>query len=160
MRIGALALGLALSLAAADARAEGLVILPVKFLDTSQEKTDQAAAHAARAAAMATGLGADLDASYDSVTLVPPAAVAEGCASETPECLVGLARAHGADQALFVVIHKSSTLIMQIFAQLLDVKAKEVVIRRELSFRGDTDESWRHAEVFLARQLSEAMPAR
>lgn len=140
----------------AGAQAATLAIFPVKLLYTAQEVRDQREAHAARIVAMDENLRAALAApgGFETVTLITPLDVAEGCASETPECLVGLARARGADLAVFAVVHKSSSLIMQLFAQVVDVNDEKVVARRELSFRGDTDESWRRAGAFLARDLS------
>ena len=148
--------GALLAAAGAGAQAATLAILPVKPLDTAGEVRDQRAAHAARIVALDETLRAALAApgGFAAVTLITPREVAEGCASETPECLVGLARARGADLAVFAVVHKSSSLIMQLFAQVVDVAEEKVVARRELSFRGDTDESWRRAGAFLARELS------
>jgi hypothetical protein len=139
------------------AQAATLAILPVKLLDTAREVRDQREAHAARITAMDQTLGAALAApgAFETVTLITAQDVARGCASETPECLIGLARARDADRALFAVVHKSSSLILQLFAQVLDVESEKVVSRRELSFRGDTDESWRRAGAFLAREVSE-----
>jgi hypothetical protein len=35
------------------------------------------------------------------------------------------------------------------------VKARKVVFDRYISFRGDNDAAWRHAEAFLVRQILE-----
>jgi Protein of unknown function (DUF2380) len=49
--------------------------------------------------------------------------------------------------------HKMSTLIQQAKFDVIDVKARKVVFDRYISFRGDNDAAWRHAESFLARQI-------
>jgi hypothetical protein len=153
---GLLMVGVLLVSASGGAQATTLAILPVKLLDTSYEVRDQRDAHAARLATMDENLRDALavPGGFQTVTLITTQDVAEGCVPETPECLVKLARAQGADRALFAVVHKSSSLIMQLFAQVVDVDTEKVVARQELSFRGDTDESWHRAGAFLARELS------
>ena len=137
------------------AAADVLALLPVKFLDTSGETADQDAAHQARLADFGTTLADELAAGQDGSTVarMDAAIVAAACTPETPECLVGLARDHGADRALFVVVLKTSTLIMQGFATVIDTTAETVTAQRDLSFRGDSDDSWTRAARFLARDL-------
>jgi hypothetical protein len=130
--------------------AEGLYVLPVKLLDTSKEALDQSEAHARRQRAFAESLAADLNG-----TLVSPEEVAAACPRETPACLMDLLAAKSADRGLFIVVQKSSTLILQIFTDLMDVKAQKLIAHRELNFRGDNDEGWRRAARFLGRQLRE-----
>lgn len=142
-----LMLALALLLPGA-ALAEGLLIAPVKLLDTSHEARDQSAEHARRQALLADVLAGELQAS-----LLPADAVAGACPRETADCLVTLMQDRGAERGLFIVVQKSSTLILQIFASVVDLRAGKLVTHRELNFRGDNDESWRRAGVFLARQL-------
>ncbi|WP_018001249.1 DUF2380 domain-containing protein [Paracoccus sp. N5] len=139
---------LALALLPGMAQAEALLIAPVKLLDTSHEARDQAADHARRQALLAEVLAAEMSAS-----LLPAAAVAEACPQETADCLVTLMRERGADRGLFIVVQKASTLILQVFASLVDLEAGKLITHEELNFRGDNDESWRRAGVFLARQL-------
>lgn len=154
---GPLMAGMLLLAGSAGAEAASLVLLPVKLLDTSQETRDQRDAHATRLAALGTDLRDALAASgsFAAVMEITPGEIAADCARETPECLVGLARSRGADRALFAVVHKSSSLIMQLFVQVVDLEAEKVVARQELNFRGDTDESWRRAGAFLVHELSE-----
>lgn len=125
---------------------QGLQILPVKLLDTSHEARDQSRDHASRLVLMADTLGQELAAGQ-----VGPAEVSAACPRETQECLLGLLRQRGADKGLFVVVQKSSTLILQVFATLVDVQGERVIAHRELNFRGDNDEAWRRAGRFLAR---------
>lgn len=146
------ALALALAVPAGAAMAETLAVMPVKFLDTSQEVRDQRAEHARRLDMVGTALAADLDGvgPYTATILVPADAVAAACPRETATCLVEVARGAGADHALFTVVQKSSTLIMQVFAHVVDVRDDALVVSRDLNFRGDTDESWMKMEAFLA----------
>ncbi len=139
---------LALLLLPLPAMAEGLAILPVKLLDTSQEARDQKADHARRLALLAAELAAKMPG-----TLVASDAVAAACPQESAECLVGMLQGQGAEQGLFVVVQKSSTLILQVFANLVDVGTGRLILHRELNFRGDNDEAWRRAGGFLAGQL-------
>lgn len=56
-------------------------------------------------------------------------------------------------------VHKTSTLVQWAKVQAIDVDAERVVLDKLLTFRGDTDEAWDHAEVFLARELTTLGPA-
>ena len=146
MRLMVIGLGLILATAvpAAD-----LALFPLKFLDTSHEAADQSADHARRLALMEESLAEALP----GTLRVEPGTIASGCAPETADCLLGIARAAGAREALFVVVHKSSTLIMQVFATRADAETGSVIASPTLNFRGDTDESWQRAGRFLADQL-------
>jgi hypothetical protein len=44
-------------------------------------------------------------------------------------------------------------LVQWATVRLVDVRADKLVIDRLLSFRGDNDEAWQHAEAFLAADL-------
>ena len=66
---------------------------------------------------------------------------------------MAMLRKDEADQGLFIVVQKSSTLILQAFASLVDVPTGRLVLHKELSFRGDNDEAWRRAGHFMAAQL-------
>jgi hypothetical protein len=153
LRSGILVAGL---LCAAAARGETLAVMPVKLLDTSHEAKDQSADHARRIASVADGLAADMQGPgrYAATVLVTPEAVDAACPRETAACLIGAARDAGADDALFVVVQKSSTLIMQVFVHLIDVETNALLVARDLNFRGDNDEAWRKMEGFLARTLA------
>jgi hypothetical protein len=147
---------------ATGARAETLAVMPVKLLDTSQEQRDQSAEHARRLDMVGAALAADMKGAgpYTDTVRVLPERVAASCPEETAECLLDLAGSAGADQALFAVVQKSSTLIMQVFVHLVDVRDSALVASRDLNFRGDTDESWMRMESFLAHTLAEAAVSR
>ena len=126
-------------------------ILPVKLLDTSHEAKDQAPDHVRRLDLLADVLAEELPG-----ILLGREAVAQACPRETTDCLMALLRQDGAERGLFIVVQKSSTLILQIFASLVEVESGRLITHEELNFRGDNDESWRRAGQFLARQLRDA----
>jgi hypothetical protein len=130
------------------AMAEGLAVFPVKLLDTSQEAADQRESHERRLLLLRQVLGTELD---DSI-MIDPAAL-QSCAPQTVDCLMSVAARQGADRALFIVAQKTSTLILQLFANLADVESQSLITSHNLNFRGDNDEAWRRAGIFLARQL-------
>jgi hypothetical protein len=69
------------------------------------------------------------------------------------------AKRAGADLVLLGGIHKMSTLVQWMKAELVDVQTGRVVLDRLITFRGDTDESWSHAEKFLTRQIEDGQLA-
>jgi hypothetical protein len=160
MRKAILAATLAALPAASPAAAETIAVMPVKLLDTSQEVRDQSADHARRLDMVTAALAADLAGAgpYTDTIRVEAGTIAAACPRETAACLIGVARDAGADQALFTVVQKSSTLIMQVFAHVVDVRDNGLVVSRDLNFRGDTDESWMKMEGFLAHTIADGAP--
>ncbi|MDN3711590.1 DUF2380 domain-containing protein [Paracoccus cavernae] len=148
---------LALALFPVAAKAESLALMPVKFFDTSHEAKDQREDHQRRVDLMSAELARVLAPEVSRVSSLTPRDVATACTPETVPCLITLAKGTGSDLALFVVVHKSSTLIMQIFVQLVDLDAETTRFDRNLSFRGDTDESWIKAAGFLGRSLEDEL---
>ncbi|WP_265501323.1 DUF2380 domain-containing protein [Paracoccus beibuensis] len=138
-------------LAASPAMAEGVAIFPPKLLDTSHEARDQSADHQRRLDLLAGILSESLTPSV----IIRSGQVASACSPETTGCLLALARDSQADRSLFVVVQKTSTLIMQIFTTLVDTSSGELIASPSLNFRGDTDEAWRRAGRFLARDLKD-----
>ena len=138
----------ALALAPMPLMAQDLAIPPVKMLDTSREARDQQADHTRRMALMEGILAQEL-----AGQLVSRQDIAAACPRETTECLVSALRERGAERGLFIVVQKTSTLILQAFASLVDLQAEKLVTHTELSFRGDNDEAWEKAAHFLAGKL-------
>lgn len=126
-------------------------VLPVKLLDTSREVRDQQEDHRRRLDLLAETIATEMG----NASLIGMDRVA-GCAPETTDCLLALARDDGDDRALFIVAQKTSTLILRLFANLVDAQSGELVVSRDLNFRGDNDDSWRRAGRFLARQMRDA----
>lgn len=107
------------------------------YSDTSGEPTDQTAAHARRLAAFMAALRRDVGAD-PRYRLVPSAQ----------------------DGAVFKVIggiQKTSTLVQWAKVAVIDIGAKTVVMDRLYSFRGDSDEAWHRAEMFLSREILAAL---
>lgn len=156
--VGALALHLmTLGLCQADvaeAQPVRLAVLPIKLLDTSGEPTDQSKQHAERMQRLAEDLASDLTRSgrYQA-TLLPAELLLKDCPTGDAQCLLRASRAQGAELVLVGVVHKSSTLILQLWARLVDARTGRDVFSRDLNFRGDTDEAWRRAEAFLIGQI-------
>ncbi|MTH77479.1 DUF2380 domain-containing protein [Paracoccus aestuariivivens] len=123
-------------------------MLPIKLLDTSHETKDQEQDHIRRLDMMADVLASEL-----SGEILGRDAVASACPRETTACLVGMLRDKGAERGLFIIVQKTSTLILQVFASVIDVGSEKLVNHKELNFRGDNDEAYRRAALFLARQL-------
>lgn len=139
---------LALALLPMPLVAQDLAIAPVKMLDTSREVRDQRSDHDRRVALMETILADEL-----SGTLISREEIAAACPRETTECLVAALRGRGAERGLFIVVQKTSTLILQAFASLVDLEGERLVTHTELSFRGDNDEAWEKAAYFLSGKL-------
>ena len=152
------ALALVATLGAAPVRAEMLAVMPAKMLDTSQEATDQRADHERRLARLTEALASDLGGAgpYTGTIAVTADTIAAACPRETATCLIDVARDAGGDHALFVVVQKSSSLILQTFAHVVDLRTNALVVSRDLTFRGDNDEAWTKMEAFLARTLASA----
>ncbi|CAX17134.1 protein of unknown function (plasmid) [Methylorubrum extorquens DM4] len=142
----------------AERRPIPLSVLPLKLLDTSNEPTDQSAQHAARLARMADSLAIDLTRSgLFQATAVSADHLLRSCPSGEAECLLRAAREEGAELIFVGVVHKSSTLILQLWARLVDARTGRDVLARDLNFRGDTDEAWQRAETFLVAQIRDAV---
>lgn len=152
------AAGLWLPLAAPLQAAETRTIAVVDFdySDTSGEPRNQKAEHEKRLADFNRSLRADLERSgvYRVVTLD---CGAEPCSVKRllPEELFDATRKAGARLVLFGGIHKMSTLVQWARMQIVDVEKNVVLDDRHLSFRGDSDESWKRAETFIVKQMSE-----
>jgi hypothetical protein len=152
--IGATALLLATLGTSPAHAAEALVILPIKLLDTSGEPADQASQHAERLVRLADSLAADLSRTgLYRATVLPADRLRQSCPSEDIPCLLKAAQARGAELLFVGVVHKSSTLILQLWARVVDARTGRDLFARDLNFRGDTDEAWQRAEAFLISQI-------
>jgi hypothetical protein len=160
-RLGFGAIGLAwvwLSLAPAlgqsQTAAPTLAVGTLDYVDTSGELRNQAADHARRVKAFADSLRADLATSgkFRIASLNCPASQCSAGTSDPAE-LIAKAKEAGATYLLIGGIHKMSTLIQWAKFDILDVNTTHVVFSRLLTFRGDDDAAWKHAESFLDREI-------
>ncbi|MGY4504269.1 hypothetical protein ACVWYH_008226 [Bradyrhizobium sp. GM24.11] len=113
--------------------AVGIAMDDFSYTDTSAEPTNQTAAHERRLSAFMAALRRDIGADR-RYRLVPSAQ----------------------DGAAFKVIggiQKTSTLVQWAKVAVIDVGAKKVVMDKLYTFRGDNDESWQRAEIFVSREI-------
>jgi hypothetical protein len=124
------------------------------FTDSSGEAVDQQQAHAARLLRLKADLEAGLGQSgkYRVILLSCPTQTCGASDAEAAE-LARQAKEAGAELLLIGGIHKMSTLIMWMKADVLDVNNDKQVFDRLLTFRGDNDEALDHAKDFLLHQL-------
>jgi hypothetical protein len=152
---------------AAGARAQTIAIAGFDYTDTSGEVRDQSREHAGRLADFLRTLQAGLT----GPGLAGPGLAGPGLANEgsnalilgcapsctakdtAPEVLLASAREVGATRLVYGGIHKVSTLIQEAIVQMVDIEQNRLVLDRRISFRGDTDDAWRHAAAFAAASL-------
>jgi hypothetical protein len=109
------------------------------YTDTSAEPIDQSAAHQRRLQAFMVALRRDI-AADPRYRLAP--SVQEGAAFK----VIG-------------GIQKISTLVQWAKVAVIDVGAKKIVMDKLYTFRGDNDESWERAEIFMSREIIAALAA-
>ena len=141
-----------------QSRAQGevpvLAVAEIQYIDTSGEVIDQTADHFRRLREFEASLRADLAASgkmRSAVLDCPPNACSVG--DVDADELLGKAQAAGAGFLLIASVHKMSTLVQWARFDLVDVKTRNIVFNRLVTFRGDNDEAWRRAESFIAREI-------
>ncbi len=137
-----------------------VLILPIAFADTSGEVGDQSDLHRHRLDLMGAELAASLSADgRQRAELVNQADLDLNCPHSDSTCILALAQRRGAGRLLVAEASKTSTLILNVNARLIDVSTNRRVAARFVSFRGDTDEAWRRTARFLAQQISQAASA-
>jgi hypothetical protein len=141
-----------------QSRAQGeapvLAVAEIQYVDTSGEVIDQSAEHFRRLREFEASLRTDLAASGKARTVAidcPPNACSIG--DIDADQLLGKAQAAGAGYLLISSFHKMSTLVQWAKFDLVEVKTRNVVFNRLVTFRGDNDKAWRHAETFIVRQI-------
>jgi hypothetical protein len=137
------------------AQGAAIAVIDFDYVDTSGEARDQRGEHEARLAAFMLALKGDL-AQRGSFRLVTPACAPDPCslAGSTVTSLLAAAREAGADILLIGGVHKMSTLVQWAKIEAIDAKAERVMFDRLFTFRGDTDDAWRRAEVFIVDEIA------
>jgi hypothetical protein len=138
----------------AQGEAPILAVAEIQYSDTSGEVIDQSADHFRRLREFEASLRSDLAASgkVRNVALdCPPNACSAG--DIDIDQLLGKAQAAGAGYLLVSSFHKVSTLVQWAKVDIIDVKARRVAFNRLVTFRGDNDAAWRHAESFIVREI-------
>jgi hypothetical protein len=75
-------------------------------------------------------------------------------AGSTVNDLLAAAREAGADILLIGGVHKMSTLVQWAKIEAIDPKTEGILFDRLFTFRGDTDDAWRRAEVFIVGEIT------
>jgi hypothetical protein len=129
------------------------------YVDTSGEPLEQTAQHARRVEDFGQVVRNAL-AGSGRFTVVRMRCPADGCSTSTmaPDDLVNAARQANAALLVFGGIHKMSTLVQWIRVEVLDLRTTQTVLNRTLTFRGDSDEAWRHAADYVGQLLVEPSP--
>lgn len=122
---------------AAAAETTTIALDDFSYTDTSAEPADQSAAHERRLQAFMVALRRDIAA--DPRHRLAPS-VQEGAAFK----VIG-------------GIQKTSTLVQWAKVAVIDVGAREIVMDKLYTFRGDNDESWERAEIFVSREVIAAL---
>jgi hypothetical protein len=141
-----------------QSRAQGevpvLAVAEIQYVDTSGEVVDQSTDHLRRLREFEASLRTDLAAGGKARTVAldcPPNACSVG--DIDADQLLSKTQAAGAGYLLISSFHKLSTLVQWAKIDLVEVKTRKVVFNRLVTFRGDTDEAWQHAESFIVRQI-------
>jgi hypothetical protein len=129
------------------------------YVDTSGEVADQSAEHRARVTAFA-GLLRDNLGAQGEFRVLPFDCPDHPCtaASMPSDDFIAAARRSGARLVVYGGIRKMSTLVQWGEVQLLDIETDRLLLRRTVTFRGDTDTAFRRAALFVGDTLRDAMP--
>jgi hypothetical protein len=137
---------------------ETLLLTPFGYLDTSGEPRDQTAEHARRLAAMETQIKDSLQAKGLFRIVAPPQG-APPCPQGESDCILEQARNAGAKLVLAGAVQKASTMESNVWMGVFEAGDGKRVFFRQATFRGDTDDAWRHAAAFLSREITDHPPA-
>jgi hypothetical protein len=155
--------GLALSLPLLAARQ--VEAAPVKvavadfdFVDTSGEVKDQTAAHAARLAGLRDALAAAVNRTgrftATSITCDTPPCSADNLDAGS---LIDAGKRSGATLMVFGGVHKISTLITFGRIEVVDLASGRSLLNRDITFRGDDEGAWTHADSYIADMVVQAL---
>jgi hypothetical protein len=138
----------------AQGEAPVLAVAEIQYVDTSGEVIDQSADHLRRLREFEASLRADLAASgkVRNVVLDCPANACSVGDIDADQ-LLGKAQTAGAEYLLISSFHKMSTLVQWAKIDLVEVKTRNVVFNRLVTFRDDNDKAWRRAESFIVREI-------
>jgi hypothetical protein len=131
-----------------------LAVAEIQYIDTSGEVIDQSADHFRRLREFEASLRTDLAASgkvRNAALDCPPNACSVG--DIEVDQLLDKAQGAGAGYLLISSFHKVSTLVQWAKFDIVDIKTRNVVFNRLVTFRGDNDTAWRHAETFIVREI-------
>jgi len=136
-----------------------VMVADFSYVDTSGEPVDQSAAHQRRLQAFMTALRSELAADQRLRLVDPscaPVCVADATATDT---LRHVATDAGAQIVVVGGIQKTSTLVQWARTAVVDVASNRVIFEKMYTFRGDDDEAWQRAEIFISRELRDVLAA-
>jgi hypothetical protein len=158
MRIAVLALLIVPTAPVATANdVPSLAFAGFSYKDTSGEKRDQTQEHNARLN-MLNRLFREKLASSGRFAVVDIDCQSAACAVQdgvAPATLVESADKAGARYLVAGGVQKMSTLVQWARITILDLKERKALLDRLYTFRGDTDDAWRHAALFAVRHVDE-----
>jgi hypothetical protein len=127
------------------------------YIDTSNEPTDQTAAHERRLRAFMTALRDDVTA--DRRFVLVPSSCAPNCPTEGPTLGDRLRAASLAGTQILIIgiVHKRSTLVQVLWTVAIDTTSQRIVFKKFFTFRGDNDEAWRRAEHFVSEEVRDRL---
>jgi hypothetical protein len=134
-----------------------VAIAGFSYKDTSGEVRDQAQEHRARLDMLNRMLRENLT-SGGKFTVVEFGCPGAECAVEDGLAPVALAESAAKAGARYLVVggvQKMSTLVQWARVGVLDLRERKLVRDRLYTFRGDTEDAWRHAAQFVARQVND-----
>jgi hypothetical protein len=146
--------------AASASSAEIKLALSEFFLvDSSGEARDQSAEHSARLKRMSEIVAAELSKS-GGFSMVEMACPAPGCSGQTMKLDALLERARAADARFLAIgaVEKMSTLVLWSRLEVYDVASGKLAFNRLFTVRGDNDEAWQRARLYMARDLVRNAP--
>ena len=128
-----------------------------RYIDTSNEPTDQTAVHQERLRAFMTALRDDVTA--DRRFELMPSSCASNCPTEGPALGDRLRAASQAGTQILIigVVHKLSTLVQNARIVAIDTTSQRIVFQKFFTFRGDNDEAWQRAERFLSEEVRDRL---
>jgi hypothetical protein len=135
------------------------VVADFDYEDTSGETEDRRAAHTARVKIFPSLLRERL-AREDKYKVLRLDCANATCSADSlgAEDLVAAALKVDAQFLIYGRIHKMSTLIQWGSIQVVDVRQKQLLLKRLFSLRGDTDEGFRRAAEFVGEMLKGVTP--
>ena len=138
-----------------------IAVADFDYVDTSGEARDQSAEHKARVAKLAELVRENLSAQGD-YRVLPFECPQHPCTpvSMGSDDFIAAARRTGARFVVYGGIRKMSTLVQWGDVELLDLESEKLLLKRTVSFRGDTDEAFSRAAAFVGDTVREAMKGR
>ena len=145
------------SAAATAGHALAVSVDDFKYIDTSNEPTDQTAVHEKRLRAFMTALRDDITA--DGRFELVPSSCAPNCPTQGPALIDRLRAASQAGTQILIIgiVQKRSTLVQLVWTAVIYTKPQRVVLKKFFTFHGDNDEAWQRAERFVSEEVRDRL---